>query len=295
MALSATLIKELREITGAGMMDCKKALEITNGNVDEAVIWLRENGIVKAAKKSDRIAAEGVVFAKQNDKKAVIFEINSETDFVAKNNQFISIVEEIAETLLNSANENSTLEEVLKLPTKNYNSIEETIIIATATIGEKISFRRFSILDREKYTTVIYNHSNKRVSVLLGFDGNINESDAYNVAMHVAAMAPKYLTKNEVPQEFINAEKHIIAETTDLSEKPEKVAAGILEGKLNKRLGEVVLLEQDFVIDEKQKVGNFIKSKNVSLVKMIRFEVGEGIEKVTTDFAAEVVAQLKGN
>ncbi|WP_338985409.1 translation elongation factor Ts [Spiroplasma endosymbiont of Diplazon laetatorius] len=291
MAVTPQLIKELREMTSAGMMDCKKALEATDGNIEEAVVWLRENGLAKAAKKADRVAAEGVSFAKTNGKRAVVFEVNSETDFVSKNDKFMALIENIGNALLDSSA--STLEEALEVKLSSGQTIQEACVEATATIGEKIELRRIAAVEGGKLS--IYNHANSRISVLLGFEGDINDEDAYNVCMHVAAMAPKYLAESDVPQEFKDQEMHIIKETTDLTGKPENVAEGILKGKLNKKLAEVTLLAQGFVMDEKQTVGNFIKSKGATLNQMFRFEVGEGIEKVTTDFAAEVAAQLAGN
>ncbi|AUB31350.1 translation elongation factor Ts [Spiroplasma floricola] len=291
MAVTPQLIKELREMTSAGMMDCKKALEATNGDIDEAVVWLRENGLAKAAKKADRVAAEGVSFAKTDGKRAIIFEVNSETDFVSKNDKFMALIENIGNALLNS--KASTLQEALEIKLASGQTISEACIEATATIGEKIELRRIAAVEGGKLS--IYNHANKRISVLLAFDGNIGEEDAYNVCMHVAAMAPKYLEESDVPQDFKDQEMHIIKETTDLTGKPENVAEGILKGKLNKKLAEVTLLAQSFVMDEKQTVGNFVKSKGAKLTQMFRFEVGEGIEKATTDFAAEVAAQLAGN
>lgn len=290
MAVTPQLIKELREMTSAGMMDCKKALEATDGNIDEAVVWLRENGLAKAAKKADRVAAEGVAFAKSNGKKGIIFEINSETDFVSKNEKFMTLVSEIGDALLASSAQ--TLEEALKVKLKSGETVEEACINATATIGEKIQVRRFNVVEGD--VLAVYNHANSRISVLLKFEGNIAADDAYNLSMHVAAMAPKYLSKDEVPDEFKETEMHIIRETTDLTGKPENIAEGILQGKLSKRLAEVTLLEQGFVMDEKLKVGDFVKKQGANLVVMHRFEVGEGIEKVVTDFAAEVAAQLKG-
>ncbi|AGR41927.1 translation elongation factor Ts [Spiroplasma diminutum] len=291
MAVTPQLIKELREMTSAGMMDCKKALEATNGNIEEAVVWLRENGLAKAAKKADRVAAEGVSFAKANGNRAIIFEVNSETDFVSKNDKFMSLIENIGNALLES---NATsLEEALEVKLASGQTISEACVEATATIGEKIELRRIAAVEGSKLS--IYNHANHRISVLLNFDGNISDEDAYNVSMHVAAMSPKYLTESEVPQEFKDQEMHIIKETTDLAGKPENVAENILKGKLNKKIAEITLLDQGFVMDEKQTVGNFVKSKGSSIKQMFRFEVGEGIEKVTTDFAAEVAAQLAGN
>ncbi|AOG60187.1 elongation factor Ts [Spiroplasma helicoides] len=290
MAVTPQLIKELREMTSAGMMDCKKALEATNGNIEEAVVWLRENGLVKAAKKADRVAAEGVSFAKTNGKRGIVFEVNSETDFVSKNEKFMALIDEISEALLNS--NVSDLEGALDLKLASGSSIKEACISATATIGEKIELRRVASV--EGGTIAIYNHANKRIAVLLQFEGDISSEDAYDVCMHVAAMGPKYLSSDEISQDFKDQEMHIIKETTDLTGKPENIAQGILQGKLNKKLAEVTLLDQPFVKDEKQTVGKFIASKKATLKQMFRFEVGEGIEKVVTDFASEVAAQLKG-
>ncbi|AEM68670.1 translation elongation factor Ts [Mycoplasma putrefaciens] len=294
MPIDAKLIKELREITQAGMMDCKKALEAANGVIDDAIVWLRENGLAKAAKKTDRIAAEGVVFAKENDKKAVILEINSETDFVAKNEKFTTLVNDIADSLLNS--DAATLEQGLAVVMKDGQTIEQSLVSATATIGEKIVLRRFVLVNKESKKTSIYNHANKRVSVLLTFDTNIESSDAYNVAMHVAAMAPKYISMQQIPTDFKQAEFHIIKEQSKddpkLAGKPANVLENILNGKLAKRLAEISLLDQAFVVDESFKVGQFLSDKKTNIVEMIRYEVGEGIEKVTTNFADEVAAQL---
>ncbi|WP_339034564.1 translation elongation factor Ts [Spiroplasma endosymbiont of Cantharis rufa] len=291
MAVTPQLIKELREMTFAGMMDCKKALEATNGNIEEAIVWLRENGLAKAAKKADRVAAEGVSFAKTDGKKAIIFEVNSETDFVSKNDKFMALIENIGNALLKSKATN--LQEALNVKLASGQNISEACVEATATIGEKIELRRIAAVEGKNLA--IYNHANKRISVLLNFDGNISSEDAYNVCMHVAAMSPKYLSETDVPQEFKDQEMHIIKETTDLTGKPENVAENILKGKLNKKIAEITLLDQGFVMDEKQTVGNFVKSKGATLKEMFRFEVGEGIERITTDFAAEVAAQLEGN
>jgi elongation factor Ts len=293
MAISPQLIKELREITSAGMMDCKKALEATNGVIDDAIVWLRENGLAKAAKKADRVAAEGVAYAKKNESKAVIFEINSETDFASKNDKFMSLVEEIGDALL--AHDFTTTDEAKKIKLANGSTIEEACIAATATIGEKIELRRVAAAAKDAGELTIYVHANKRIAVLLSFKGTMPQEDAYNIAMHVAAMSPRYMTVDEIPADWKEAEMHIIKETTDVTGKPENIIEGILKGKLSKRMAEVALLEQGYVMDEKQKVGAFIKAKGAELTNMIRYEVGEGIEKVEVDFAAEVAAQLKGN
>lgn len=297
MAVDVKLIKQLREITQAGMMDCKKALEATNGDLDQAIVWLRENGLAKAAKKSDRVAAEGIAWAKENDQYAIILEVNTETDFVAKNENFLNLIDQIADALLSANVKN--LDQAQTVKVQDGKTIKEALIQATATIGEKIELRRFELIKKESnHTIAFYNHQNKRVSVLLDFEGKISHEDAYNVAMHVAAMAPKYRSINEIPAEFKEAELHIIQENAKddekLKTKPAPVLENILKGKLNKRLAEVNLLDQSYVLDEKFKVGEFIKSKGVTLKEMIRYEVGEGIEKIVTDFASEVAAQLNG-
>lgn len=293
MAIDAKLIKQLREITQAGIVDCKKALEATNGDIDQAILWLRENGLAKAAKKSDRIAAEGVALAKQDAGGVVIMEVNSETDFVAKNKDFMTLIDDLASAFLAQNIENIEAAKGIKL--QSGETVEQALVNATAKIGEKIDLRRLEVRRKNDGETItIYNHANNRVSVLLVFEGKISDEDAYNVAMHVAAMNPQYKSRAEIPAEFVDQEAKIIAETTDLEGKPEQIKENILKGKLNKRLAEVNLLDQDFVIDEKFKVGDFIKSKGATLKEMIRYEVGEGIVKIQTDFASEVAAQVKG-
>lgn len=292
MAVTPQLIKELREMTSAGMMDCKKALDATNGNLDEAVVWLRENGLAKAAKKADRVAAEGVTYSKENAKKVIIFEVNSETDFVSKNEKFMTLIENIADALLKGNFKTSNDAKKIKLA--NGQTIADACIEATATIGEKIELRRALFVNKAKNLVSLYNHANKRISVVLEFDDKMNKEDAYNLAMHVAAMSPKFLNQADVPQELKDSEMHIIKETTDTSKLPPAKVDEVLAGKLSKKLSDIVLLEQGFVMDEKQKVGQFIKQKGSVLKTMLRFEVGEGIEKDTTDFATEVAAQLKG-
>ncbi|ATZ16546.1 elongation factor Ts [Entomoplasma freundtii] len=295
--MDAKLIKTLREMTQAGMMDCKKALDATNDNLDDAVIWLRENGLVKAAKKVDRVAAEGITLAKDNAHYGIIVEVNSETDFAAKNQAFVKLVDEIADTILKHTPK--TIEEALNSKMADGQTIREAQVAATATIGEKIELRRFNLIKKLPNNHIsFYNHANKRISVLLDFEGPISNDDAYNVAMHVAAMGPQYIAMNDIPEELKNQELSIIrataAEDPKLQAKPANVLEGILKGKLSKRLSEISLLDQTYVLDEKFKVGDFLKAKNVTLKEMIRYEVGEGIEKVSTDFASEVAAQLNG-
>lgn len=293
MAIDAKLVKQLRDITQAGIVDCKKALEATNGNIDQAILWLRENGLAKAAKKSDRVAAEGVTLAKQDAKSVVIMEVNSETDFVAKNKEFMTLIDDLANAFL--AQNVESLEAAKGVELSSGETVEQALVNATAKIGEKIDLRRLEVRTKgDNQTISVYNHANNRVSVLLIFEGNIADADAYNVAMHVAAMNPQYKSRAEIPAEFVDQEAKIIAETTDVEGKPENIKENILKGRLNKRLAEVNLLDQDFVVDEKYKVGDFIKAKGATLKEMIRYEVGEGIIKVETDFASEVAAQVKG-
>ncbi|WP_342268589.1 translation elongation factor Ts [Spiroplasma endosymbiont of Aspidapion aeneum] len=295
MAVNAKLVKELREITSAGMIDCKNALEASNDDIDKAIIWLRENGLSKAAKKADRIASEGIVLAKKEGNKVVILEVNSETDFVSKNEKFVKLINDIADCLLKQ--EPKDIESALKLKLTKNETIEQACVSATATIGEKISFRRFNIVTGGANDVVtLYNHSNSRVSTALLFSGKISPQDAYSVAMHTAAMGPKYISLDDVPKDFMDAEMHILKEQNkdNLVGKPENIVNKMMQGKLSKRLSEVTLLEQDFVLDEKQKVSAFIKSKGAKLDVMVRYEVGEGIEKQVVDFAEEVAAQLKG-
>jgi len=294
MAIDIKLVKQLREMTGAGIVDTKKALDATEGDLEAAVLWLRENGLAKAAKKSDRVAAEGVTEAREDASSALIMEVNSETDFVAKNADFMKLIDDLAAAIL--ASNTKTLEEAQNIQISTGETVKEALTNATAKIGEKIDLRRLELHTKKDGETIaLYNHANHRVSVMLVFQGDITKEDAYNVAMHVAAMNPKYLDQNQIPQEFKDQEYKIIVETTDLTGKPEQIQQNILKGKLQKRLAEVNLLDQNFVVDEKFKVGDFIKSKNAVLKEMVRYEVGEGIEKITTDFASEVAAQVKGN
>jgi elongation factor Ts len=220
-------------------------------------------------------------------------EVNSETDFVAKNADFMKLIDEVGEAIL--ANNSQSLEEAKNAKIKDRETVSEALINATAKIGEKLELRRVYLHTKKPGEVIaLYNHANKRVSVLLVFEGNISQEDAYNVAMHVAAMNPTYMSSEQIPQEFKDQEYKIIVETTDLTGKPENIKENILKGRLAKRLAEVNLLDQDFVVDEKFKVGQFIKAKDAVLKVMVRFEVGEGIVKIETDFASEVAAQVKG-
>ena len=275
--VTASLVKELRDKSGAGMLDCKKALEASNGDINAAMDYLREKGIAKAAKKSDRIAAEGIasVLIKGND--AVILEINSETDFVAKNEEFKTLVDTILETLVSS--NAKTLDEALEL--KNGNStIKELIISKTATIGEKLSLRRFSkITKKDNESFGSYIHMGGRIAVLTLIEG-ANEEIAKDVAMHAAAMRPLYLKSSEVPTDVLEKEKTIIREQLINEGKPEDKIENILVGKVRKYYEEVCLEDQIYVkAENKETVSKFVQNNGGKIINMIRYEVGEGMEK----------------
>ena len=284
-------VKNLREKTGAGMLDCKKALDETKGNIEEAINWLREKGISKAAKKAERIAAEGLSEAVSNDTNAVIVEVNCETDFVARNEEFKTLINTIANTLLN--NNVNTMEEANKLVVDN-ETIEEKVVAFTAKIGEKISFRRFEKLTKtESQEFGIYSHMGGQITSVVVLEGK-NPEVAKDIAMHVAAMNPSYLTSNDIPEDVLNKEREIIKEQSMNEGKPAEIAEKMVEGRIRKFFKEVCLVEQEFIKDSSLSVGNYAKNNNCSIVKMVRYEVGEGIEKRNDDFAAEVMNQING-
>ncbi|WHQ36366.1 translation elongation factor Ts [Spiroplasma sp. SV19] len=295
MAVTAQLVKELRERTGAGMLDCKKALEATDGNIEEAITWLREKGITKAAKKSDRVAAEGLVGLVTKGDKTVVFEVNSETDFVAQNKQFLDLMATVGETLLN--NDPKTVEAALQLSV-NGESLETVIVHAIATIGEKITLRRFKTLHLQQDQSLgVYLHSNQRIATVLVFAGKIDETVGKQLAMHVSAMRPQFISRNDISADFLASEKAILTNEAKNDPKnagkPDNILEKMVEGRLNKQLAEISLLDQVFVVNPDQKVSDVIKANNVSVIDMIRYEVGEGIEKEEVDFATEVMAQVR--
>ena len=289
---SANDVKTLREKTGAGMLDCKKALDACNGNIDEAVDWLREKGIAKAAKKENRIAAEGLADIFINGDKAVVLEINSETDFVAKNDEFKKLVKEIGEALLNS--NVKTMEEANKLEI-NGETIEQKVIAVTAKIGEKISFRRFAVIEKKANEVFgSYLHMGGRIASLVLVEGNNNDV-AREVAMHAAAMRPLYLNEKEVPTEVLDKEKDIMRQELLNEGKPAERIDNILVGKIRKYYEEVCLENQIYVkAENKETVGKFLENNGSKLIRMVRFEVGEGMEKRQDDFASEVMSQING-
>ena len=288
--ISASMVKELRETTGAGMLDCKKALEESNGNMEEAITWLREKGISKAAKKSSRIAAEGLALAKVKGNKAIILELNSETDFVAKNEEFKNLINIIADTVLDS--DATTVEEASKL-TVDGKTIEELIVEKISTIGEKLSFRRFEVIekkDSEVFGT--YSHMGGKIVALTLLTSN--EEVAKDVAMQVAAMHPLYLNREVVPSEVVEKERTILKETAVNEGLAENKIDMIVNGRLNKYFEEVCLVDQGFIKENKIKVSKYVENNKSEILKFVRYEVGEGMEKREENFADEVMKQING-
>lgn len=288
--ISASQVKQLRDMTGAGMMDCKKALVETNGDIEAAAVYLREHGIAKAAKKAERIAAEGTCQFVIEGNEAVLYEVNSETDFVAKNENFITLVDNIGQVIL--ANKVNNTEEALQAKNNDGVTIEEMLVEATATIGEKIQLRRVTRLVKTP-TQVFgaYSHMQGKIIALTILEG-ANEEVAKDVAMHVAAMNPRYVNEADVDQEEIKKEKEILTQETLNEGKPANIAEKIVAGRIQKYLKDICLVHQAFVKNPDQTVEQFVKSNNGNIVSFMRLEVGEGIEKRKEDFAAEVAAQL---
>ena len=289
--ISASMVKELREASGAGMLDCKKALEATNGNMEEAMTWLREKGISKAAKKASRIAAEGLGYAKIDGNKAVIVEVNSETDFVAKNEEFKKLVSDIADTILNSNVE--TVEEALKLE-NNGKTLEELIAEKVGTIGEKLTLRRFKMVSKEDSQVFgTYSHMGGKIVTLTVMEGE-DEELAKDIAMQAAAMKPLYLNRDEVPESEVEKERTILTEQAENEGLDANKLPMIVNGRLNKYFEEVCLVDQGFIKENKMKVSKYDESKHSNIICFVRYEVGEGIEKREENFADEVMKQING-
>ena len=291
--ITASLVKELRERTGAGMMDCKKALTQTDGDIEAAIDYLRENGIAKAAKKADRIAAEGLSYIEVKGNKAVILEINSETDFVAKNEKFVALVKNVAEAIL--AAEPATLEEALQVEAKG-GTVEAVINEGIATIGEKLSLRRFEVVSKTDADAFgAYSHMGGRIGVLTLVEGSTDEEAAKDVAMHIAALAPKYLDESQVPADVLEHEKKVLTEQALNEGKPANIVEKMIVGRINKFLEEITVVKQKFVKDDSFTVEKFVASKGGKLAKFVRYEVGEGIEKKEDNFAEEVMSQVNAS
>ena len=287
--MNTSLIKELRDLSGAGLMDCKKALEASNNDIDEAIDYLRKKGISKAAKKADRVAAEGLSTVVIDGNNASIVEVNCETDFVAKNEKFVNLVNKIAELIVK--NDVKTMEEAMSLSTEE-GTLNDTIVNFTATIGEKISFRRFARLSKtDSQNFGSYIHMGGRIAVLTLLEG-ADEETAKDVSMHAAAMRPSYVKREDVPAEEVERETSVLKEQAMNEGKPAEIAEKMVNGRINKFYKEICLEEQDFVKDSDMTVGAFVKSKNGSIINMVRFEVGEGIEKKEENFAEEVAKQM---
>ncbi|AST92031.1 MULTISPECIES: translation elongation factor Ts [Sutcliffiella] len=292
MAITAQMVKELREKTGAGMMDCKKALTETNGDMDQAIDYLREKGIAKAAKKADRIAAEGLTAVVTNGNEAVILEVNSETDFVAKNEGFKTLIGELGQFLL--ANKPATVEEALTATMDNGNTVEAHINSAIAKIGEKLTLRRFVVVTKNDADSFgSYLHMGGRIGVLTVLEGTTDEAAAKDVAMHIAAINPKYVSRDEVSAEETEREREILTQQALNEGKPENIVAKMVEGRLSKYFQDICLLDQPFVKNPDQKVRDFVKSVGGTVKSFVRYEVGEGIEKRQDNFAEEVMSQVK--
>ncbi|CAM4022179.1 elongation factor Ts [Bacillus manliponensis] len=294
MAITAQMVKELREKTGAGMMDCKKALTETNGDMEKAVDFLREKGIAKAAKKSDRIAAEGLTYIEAQGNEALILELNSETDFVAKNEGFQALTKELAAHLF--ASKPASVEEAMTQEITEGKTVEQHINEAIAKIGEKLTLRRFEIVTKTDADAFgAYLHMGGRIGVLTVVEGTTEEAAAKDVAMHVAAVNPKYIDRDAVTAEEVEHERQVLTQQALNEGKPEKIVAKMVEGRLGKFFEEICLLDQAFVKNPDMKVRQFVESKGGKVREFVRYEVGEGIEKREDNFAEEVMNQVKGN
>ena len=290
MEIKSSDVKKLRDMTGAGMLDCKKALEETGCDIDKAIDYLREKGISKAAKKADRIAAEGLANIFVNGNKAVIIEVNAETDFVAKNAEFVQMVDTIGNAILNSNVTN--MDEALALDV-NGQTINDLVISETATIGEKLSFRRFACVtkgDDEVFGS--YLHMGGKIASLVVCKGS-NEAVAKDIAMQSAAMRPSYVNRNEVPASEVEHERSVLTEQALTEGKKAEFVDKIIEGRLDKFFAEICLVEQAFVKDGDLTVRQYLDNNSSDVTKMVRFEVGEGIEKRSDDFASEVMSQIQ--
>ncbi|WP_409253728.1 translation elongation factor Ts [Bacillus sp. SCS-153A] len=291
MAITAQMVKELREKTGAGMMDCKKALQETGGDMDQAIDFLREKGIAKAAKKADRIAAEGTTYIQSDGNTAVILEVNAETDFVAKNENFQTVVKELSQHLL--TNQPASVEEALDQKMENGSTVGEYINSAIAKIGEKITLRRFEIrtkTDNDAFGE--YLHMGGRIGVLTVVEGTTDADAAKDVAMHAAALNPKYVSRDQVSEEEVEREREVLTQQALNEGKPENIVAKMVEGRLGKFFEDVCILDQPFVKNPDQKVRQFLESHGAVLTDFVRYEVGEGIEKRQENFADEVMSQV---
>ena len=291
MEITASMVKELREATGAGMMDCKKALSECNGNMDEAANWLREKGIAKSAKKESRIAAEGLANIYVEGNKAVILEVNSETDFVSKNEEFKAMIDEIGNAILKGSAK--TMDEALALPSSE-GTIQDLIVAKVAKIGEKLSFRRFEVVEKTDADNFgSYLHMGGKIAVLVVTEG-ATEEVAKDVAMQAAAMKPRYVFVEDVPADVLEEEKKVLKEQAMNEGKPAEIAEKMVAGRINKFYKEICLTKQAFIKDGDIDVETYVKNNKGSINTMVRFEVGEGMQKREDNFAEEVMNQVNG-
>ncbi|TDQ39675.1 translation elongation factor Ts [Aureibacillus halotolerans] len=292
MAVTAQMVKELRAKTGAGMMDCKKALTETGGNMDKAIDYLREKGIAKAAKKADRVAAEGLTYIETEGNNAVIVEVNSETDFVAKNDGFKQMIATLAKHLL--AEKPGSVEEALKTTISSEGTtVQEFINSNIAKIGENLSLRRFTVLTKEDSDVFGgYLHMGGRIGVLSVVKNTADEQVARDVAMHAAAINPRYVKRDEVPQAEVAQEEEVLKQQALNEGKPENIVEKMVQGRLNKFFEDICLVDQGFIKDPDTKVGKYLASKGAEVDSFVRYEVGEGIEKREDNFAEEVMNQV---
>lgn len=289
--ITAALVKELRERTGAGMMDCKKALTAVEGDMDKAIDFLREKGLAAAAKKAGRIAAEGVVgsFVSADGKIGAIVEVNCETDFVAKTDGFKALVEKIAAHIV--ATKPADVEALLASELEGQ-TVEALVTASVAKIGEKISVRRFALYEAPEGVVAAYIHGGGKIGVIVELKGG-NAELGKDVAMHVAAANPSYLERSQVPAAELEHEKEVLSEQAKNEGKPEKIIEKMVMGRINKYYKEVCLVDQEFVKDPDQTVGKLVKAAGAEVLAFSRFQLGEGIEKKQEDFAAEVMSQIK--
>ncbi|MCG7419897.1 translation elongation factor Ts [Macrococcus epidermidis] len=291
MAITAQLVKQLRERTGAGMMDCKKALTETNGDIDAAVDYLREKGIAKAAKKADRIAAEGTTYVASKGNDAVLLELNSETDFVARNEGFQALVKEIADHIL--ATKPADLDALMASEIEAGKTVDTKMNEAISTIGEKLTLRRFVLVSKTDADTFgEYLHMGGRIGVLALVENSTDAEGAKDVAMHIAALNPKFVSREQVSAEELEHEKNVLKQQALNEGKPENIVEKMVEGRLRKYLEEICAVDQPFVKNPDQTVAEFLKSKGGTLKSFVRYEVGEGIEKRQDNFADEVMGQM---
>ena len=293
MAITAKMVKELREQTGAGMMDCKKALTETNGNMEEAIDFLRKSGAAQAAKKAGRIAAEGSTYIEVSGNDAVLLEVNCETDFVTKNEKFQTLLKDLGKHLI--AKKPNSLEDALKQTMDdNGMTVEEHINDIVATIGEKISLRRFEILTKSDNDAFgAYLHMGGNIGALTLLADTSNEEIAKDVAMHVAAANPSYISREDVQEDEVNREREILKEQALNEGKPEHIVEKMVEGRLGKFFEEICLLDQSFIKDPDMKVNKLLKDNGATIKQFVRYEVGEGMEKREENFADEVMSQMK--